>query len=104
MRKPKFYTNPILTNYEFQKGETIEKKVARITENKEPITDGAPIIYTDRKDGVIPAYDIRTDRWDIAQSAMDAIHKANAAKSKDFGIKQDKKEETHETGTEQEPA
>ena len=55
--------NPIET-YE---GEFIEEKVARVVENKEPIEDGAPIIYTERKDGVIPAYNIRTDKWDIAQ-------------------------------------
>ena len=28
-------------------GEFIEEKVARVVENKEPIEDGAPIIYTD---------------------------------------------------------
>ena len=54
--------NPVET-YE---GEFIEEKVARVVENKEPIEDGAPIIYTERKDGVIPAYNIRTDKWDIA--------------------------------------
>ena len=32
--------------------ETIEKKVKRIVENKEPISDGAPIIYTERNKGV----------------------------------------------------
>lgn len=102
MKKPKFYTNPIVTNYEYQNGESIEKKVARITENKEPITDGAPIIYTNRDEGVIPAYNIRTDKWDIAQSAMDAIHKANIARAKDYGVKSE--ENTHETGTNEEPA
>ena len=35
-------------------GEFIEEKIARVVENKEPIEDGAPIIYTERKDGVIP--------------------------------------------------
>lgn len=102
MRKPKFYTKPICTNYEFEEGESIEQKVARITENKEPITDGAPIIYTKREDGVIPAYNIRTDKWDIAQAAMDAIHKTNAAKAKDYGKKTEEK--THETGEQTEPA
>lgn len=102
MKKPKFYTKPIKTNYEFQEGESIETKVARITENKEPITDGAPIIYTNREDGVIPAYNIRADKWDIAQSAMDAIHKANAARSKGIGVKEEEK--TPETGTEEKPA
>jgi len=62
------------------KGETIEQKVNRIVNNKEPITDGAPLIYTDRKDGVNPAHDIRTDRWEVAVDAMDKVTKTNMAK------------------------
>lgn len=85
MIKPKFFPKPIKTNYEFQDGESIEAKVKRITENNEPITDGAPIIYTNRDDGVLPAYNIRTDRWDVAQQAMDAVNQANLAKSKNYG-------------------
>ena len=85
MIKPSFFPKPIETNYEYQEGETIETKVRRITENNEPITDGAPIIYTNRDDGVLPAYNIRTDRWDIAQQAMDAVNQANLAKSKNYG-------------------
>lgn len=85
MIKPSFFPKPIKTNYEYQLGESIEEKVRRITENNEPITDGAPIIYTNREDGVLPAYNIRTDRWDIAQAAMDAVNQANLAKSKNYG-------------------
>ena len=85
MIKPKFFPKPIKTNYEYQKGESIENKVRRITENNEPITDGAPIIYTNRDDGVLPAYNIRTDRWEVAQAAMDAVNQANLAKSKNYG-------------------
>ena len=85
MIKPTFFPKPIKTNYEFQAGESIENKVRRITENNEPITDGAPIIYTNREDGVLPAYNIRTDRFEIAQQAMDAINQANLAKSKNYG-------------------
>lgn len=93
MLKPKFFPKPPETNYEFQNGESIETKVKRITENNEPITDGAPIIYTNRDDGVLPAYNIRTDRWEIAQAAMDAVNQANLAKSKNYGHieKEDKK-------------
>lgn len=93
MIKPSFFPKPIKTNYEFQIGESIENKVRRITENNEPITDGAPIIYTNRDDGVLPAYNIRTDRWEIAQQAMDAVNQANLAKSKNYGNidKEDKK-------------
>ena len=85
MIKPTLYSRPPKTNYEYQDGESIESKVRRITENNEPITDGAPIIYTNREDGVLPAYNIRTDRWDIAQEAMNAVNQANLAKSKEYG-------------------
>lgn len=93
MIKPISFPKPPKTNYEFQDGESIENKVRRITENNEPITDGAPIIYTNRDDGVLPAYNIRTDRWEIAQQAMDAVNQANLAKSKNYGQidKEDKK-------------
>lgn len=61
-------------------GETIEEKVERIVNNKEPITDGAPPIYTERKDGVVAGYDIRTDRFEVALSGMDKVSKSTAAK------------------------
>lgn len=68
--------------YEFKDGELIEEKVKRLTQEKTPVDDSAPIIYTERKDGVLPAYDIRTDRWAIAQEAMDKNRKAIDAKRK----------------------
>lgn len=66
---------------ELYEGETIETKVRRIVDSKEPITDGAPIIYTEKKDGVLPQYNIRTDRWDMAIMAMDAVNRAKIARS-----------------------
>lgn len=77
------YTNPkkgllkINNGYE---GESIEKKVFRITNNKEPISDSAPVIYTDRSEGVLPAYNIRTDRFEVAIDGMDIVDKAHKAK------------------------
>ena len=61
-------------------GESIETKVERITVNREPISDGAPIIFTERKDGVMAGYDVRTDRWDVALDAMEKVEKSKAAK------------------------
>lgn len=59
---------------ESYEGETLEVKIRRMLSNKEPLNaDAAPIIYTDRKDGVQAAYDIRTDRWEIAVDAMDKV-------------------------------
>nr|DAT83684.1 MAG TPA: hypothetical protein [Microviridae sp.] len=67
-------------------GETIEEKVNRIVNNNEPITDGAPIIFTEKKDGVLPEYNPRTDRWDIALTAMEKMDRARKAK-KEQGVK-----------------
>lgn len=61
------------TKIKAKEGEWIEEKVRRVVENGEPIEDGAPIVYTERKDGVRPEYNIRTDRWEIAQEAMEAV-------------------------------
>lgn len=60
-------------------GESIEEKVERITNNKGPITDAVELIYTERSEGVLPAYDIRTDRFEIAIDAMTAIQKTKIA-------------------------
>jgi len=73
-------------------GETIEKKIRRIVNNKEPITDGAPIIFTERKDGVQPAYDVRTDRWEVAIDAMDQVDKAHKAKREERHKTEEQKE------------
>ena len=61
-------------------GETIEMKIERVLNNGEPIEDTAPIIWTERKEGVRPEYDIRTDRFDIAIDAMDKVSKSRVAK------------------------
>jgi len=61
-------------------GETIENKVIRLVQNKEPIKDGVPIIFTDRAEGVNSAYNIRTDRWEIAVDAMERLAKSKIAK------------------------
>lgn len=65
-------------------GETIEMRVEKIISNKEPISDSAEIIYTDRKDGVLPDYDIRSDKWDYAIDAMDKVNKARISKREEY--------------------
>ena len=61
-------------------GESIEDKCERIIENNEPISDGAPLSYTKRSDGVLPEYNIRTDKWDVAQGAMDKVAQSKKEK------------------------
>lgn len=84
-------------------GETIEQKVFRITNNKEGITDGAPLVYQDRKDGIEPSYDIRTDKMDFALDAMDKVSQAKRASRKDVldeMKKKGEKKEENDTGGE----
>lgn len=84
MIKNKIKYKTKLNLYNVQEGETIETKIERILTNKEPIEDTAPIIYTDRKDGVRPEFNIRTDRWEYAQDATDAITKTAITKRNEF--------------------
>ena len=54
-------------------GEELITKIKRIMDENEPLTDGAPLIYTPKENGVVPEYNIRTDKWEIAMGAMDRI-------------------------------
>ena len=69
-----------LTSVECVEGEPIEWKIERIVSNQEPISDGAPEIFTERKEGVKSAYNIRTDRWEIATEAMSKVEGSIQAK------------------------
>lgn len=51
-------------------GEMLEIKIARLMSNKETPDQTVPLIYTERSEGIQPAYDIRTDKWDIALDGM----------------------------------
>lgn len=84
-------------------GERIEEKVHRIVNNKEPIKDGAPLIYTDRKDGVKPEYDIRADRFEIAVEAMDKVAQTRLTERKkkfEESLDKSNKSENKEVGGE----
>ena len=45
-----------------EKGETLIKKIQRILDENEPLTDGAPMIYTPKQAGVREDCNIRTDK------------------------------------------
>lgn len=92
MYNPRKYIPSKLTGCEKVEGEPIEHKIQRIMRNKEPIKDGAPLIYTERKDGIIAAYNIRTDRFEIAAEAMDVVNKTRTAMSQGKGLSQEKED------------
>lgn len=83
-------------------GERIEEKIERIMQNKEPISDGAPLIFTERKDGVLPEYDPRTDRFEVAIDAMDKVASSKRAKREERlkAVKGGKTEDKGDSGAE----
>ena len=76
---PTYHKGNIKT-YNAVQGETIETKIERIVSNKEPIKDGAPLLYTERKEGVRASTNIRTDRFEVAVDAADKIAKSYKAR------------------------
>lgn len=91
-RIPTFRKMSGIKKIDAYKGETIESKVRRLTENKEPIKDAAPLTYTQKKDGVLPQYNIRTDKWELVQSKMEPANKQKILKAK--GLELTKKTDT----------
>lgn len=102
------YKQPTTTSIKVNQGyigERLETKVKRITTNREPIKDGAPPIFTDRKDGVLPDYDIRTDRWEYAMDAQSKVAATKAAMRLGAAAKAGMEEEakTETTGNSETP-
>ena len=57
-----------------ENGETLIKKIQRILDENEPLTDGAPMIYTPKQAGVREDCNVRTDKWALAMNAMDRVN------------------------------
>ncbi len=75
----KFNNTQIKCNEGFE-GLSIEREIEKLIEDKTAIEATSPIIYTERKDGVRPEFDIRTDRFDIALEAMSKVTGSYRAK------------------------
>lgn len=56
------------------------------------------LMYSERKDGVLAEFDIRTDKWDIAQKASDAASKSEIARRGGSGVEDKEKKGGGETG------
>lgn len=68
----------INVSHMYRVGESVEERLKRVTISKEPIeTNQSPEIYQERNAGVDFSCDIRTDRFDVAQSAMDTYTKTH---------------------------
>lgn len=81
MKKPRL--NKMRTSINVNKskeGQTMEQRMSKLMEQEEPIKDKAPLIWTPKDEGVRPEFNIRTDRYDLAQEAMDMVSRSEKAK------------------------
>lgn len=83
-RSRRGYINDPNLTYQAEPREVKLRKI--ISGESSNMDDGVfPTIYTEKKDGVQPEFDIRTDRFEIAIDAIDKINQSAAnqiAKSK----------------------
>ena len=90
------YTTTI-EGVEVFEGEMLEDKIKRMFNNGQAIEDTAPLIYTERKDGVNPSHNIRTDRFEMALEATDHISRSRIAKRESMAILKEKDGEAEPT-------
>lgn len=69
------------TSYE---AESIEQMLRKAKEGESIELGGKELLYTEKRDGVLPVTNIRADKWDIAQQAMDTVERTRAAKEKEY--------------------
>lgn len=87
--------NPNLT-YQAEPREVKLRKI--INGESNDMEDGVfPTIYTEKKDGVQPEFDIRTDRFEVA---IDAIDKINQSIADQIAKNKGKTESAKDLGTE----
>lgn len=80
MKQTAIYRKSLIKINKATEGEPLEYKIERIVNNKEKIKDGAPLLYTERKHGVLASTNIRTDRWEVALEATEKIEKSYKAR------------------------
>lgn len=99
MGKPRIITKSFTEfRVETYEGQSIEDRCKKLVETGEPIKDTSPLIYTPKDKGVMPQYDVRADKWDIAQNAMDRVNKERIAKGQQPPGGEAKKDDTAQGG------
>ncbi len=68
-----------IRNNQSTEGQTLERQLEVIMENKQPLDASAPLIYT-APDEILGGMNPRTDRFELAIDALGAIDKSNIAK------------------------
>ena len=99
MGKPRIITKSFTQfRVESYEGQSIEDRCKKLVETGEPIKDNSPLIYTPKEKGVMPQYNVRADKWEIAQEAMDRVNKERIAKGQQPPSESVEKKDTAQGG------
>lgn len=80
MHKPNKREKTSLRVSKIQEGETMEHKMQRMMQQGADVNDVTELIFTERKEGVIPETDVRNEAWDVAVEATDAASRDHLTK------------------------
>lgn len=100
--KNRILKNGKLNRNNTSEGTTLEKQIELAKSNKEDMPKEVDLLFTEKKDGVIPSTNIRTDRQEVALDAIDKIHKS-AQNRRDAMNKTKEEEETTESSQQEAP-
>lgn len=78
-------------------GKMLEYEIEAMMHNREPIRGTTDVIFTRKRDGVLPAYNPRTDKFDQMITAASEI--AKAAETKRDDLRKEQTEPTEPTKT-----
>lgn len=77
--KPKYHSTKVERNQSVQ-GEPMHIKIERMMTNGDKSDETVELIFTERNEGVLNGYNIRTDRFDIALDALSVAEKSTQAR------------------------
>lgn len=80
------FTRRLKVNKSYVADDLVTKLRIRMENNKDMNAPGRPLLYSERKDGVIPEGDPRTCKWQLAQEAQDYIAKTKLARRDAFDL------------------
>lgn len=94
MRKKRITNTGIIRRNETYEAKSIETMLAERMDGQDIEMGGKALLYTEKKDGVIPETNIRSDRWDLAMMALDSVERSRVARRDGIGdVKKDKPNE-----------
>lgn len=97
MRKVKVSYKGVIRRNKTVEAKSIEQMLADKIEGEAIELGGKALLYTERKDGVLPLTNIRTDRFDIAMEAIDTVERSRVAR-RDKPVSEKTKEDSGKGG------